>query len=244
MRGIVSIILAALLWGTAGQAAAQKALRLSGTLNDPTRCGSQADGDNVNTFAYVIIAENVGYKVAPGDKLVYDLLIPNESTLNSGAVDFEGITDAAGGGDRLRDSEAKDQFGLYAHPATDLMKMPKKADGTPSFARGKWVTREISLKDQEGGTMNTFLLAFDEHDTFHMADQCPIDTKNAKVVAYFRNIRFVDKEGKVKKSLFGGEEKLADGQKKHTETLWLSEETVSNQAVEVVDDPSPEPVKK
>jgi hypothetical protein len=243
MRSLMGILAAALLWGAAGQAVAEKALRLSGTLNDPSRCGSQADGDNVNTFAYVIMALDVGYKVAPGDKLVYEVLIPNESTLNSGAVDFEGITDVAAG-ERLRDSGAKDQFGLFAHPATDLAKMPKKADGTPNFARGKWVAREISLADQEGGTMNTFLLAFDEHDTFHMADNCPIDKKNGKVIAYFRKIRFVDKDGKVKKSLYGGEEKLADGEKKHTETLWLSEETVTNQAVEIVDEPTVEPAQK
>lgn len=243
MRRFIVILAAALLWGTAGQAMAQKALRLSATLNDPSKCGSQADGDNVNTFAYVIMAQDVGYKVAPGDKLVYELLIPKESTLNSGAVDFEGITDAAGG-ERLRDSGAKDQFGLFAHPATDLMKIPKKADGTPNFARGKWVAREISLTEQEGETMNTFLLAFDEHDTFHMADNCPIDKQNGKVIVYFRNIRFVDKDGKAKKTLYGGDEKLVDGEKKHTETLWLSEDTVTSQAVEIVDEPSVEPAAK
>jgi hypothetical protein len=243
MRSRIGILVALLLWSTASHALAEKALRLSATLTDPSTCGSQADGDNVDTFAYVIIAENVSYKVAPGDKLVYDVLIPTDSTLNSGAVDFEGITDAPGG-ERLRDSEAKDQFGLYAHPATDLAKMPKKADGTPNFVRGKWVTREITLKEQEGGTMNTFLLAVDEHDTFHMADNCPIDKQNAKLIAYFRNIRFVDKENKVKKALYSGEEKLGDGEKKHTETLWLSENTVTNQAVEIVDAPNAEPEKK
>jgi hypothetical protein len=238
MRQLIGILAVALLLGAASPAVAQKALRLTATLTDPATCGSQSAGDNVDTFAYVIIAQDVGYKVEPGDRLVYDVLIPNESTLNSGAVDFEGITDAAAG-ERLRDSEAKDQFGLYAHPATDLSRLPKKADGTPNFVRGKWVTREIALTDQEGGTMNTFLLAFDEHDTFHMADQCPIDKKNAKVIAYFRNIRFVDKAGKTKKALYNGEEKLASAQKKLTETLWLSD-TVTNQAVEVAEDPNPE----
>src|SRR5207247_9889248 len=136
-------------------------------------------GDQALAHADVAVARDVNYQVASGDKLVYEILIPAESTLNAGGVDFEGIVNAAGG-DHLRDSGAKDQYGLYAHPATDLAKMPKKADGTSAFTRGKWITREVALTEQEGGTMNTFLLATDEHDTFHQADTCPIDKHNPK----------------------------------------------------------------
>jgi hypothetical protein len=221
----------------AGPARARRALRLSGTLTDPATCGTQEAGDNVDTYAYVIIAEDVGYTVEPGDRLVYDVLIPAESTLNSGAVEFVDIIGAIGG--NLRDSDARDQFGLYSHPATDLSKAPRKADGTPNFARGRWMTREIALTDQEGGTMNTFLLAFDEHDVTHGADQCPIVKKSAKVIAYFRDIRFVDRAGRTKKALYSGEETLAGKRKKLTETYLLTD-TVTDPLVEVVDDPSPQ----
>src|SRR4029077_15649491 len=125
------ILTLVLLGVTASQVAAQKSLRLTATLTDPSKCGSQDAGDPVFPYAYVIIARDVNYKVATGDKLVYDLLIPNESTLNAGGVDFDDTTDAASG-NRLRDSGAKDQYGLYAHPATDLTTVPKKADGTPA----------------------------------------------------------------------------------------------------------------
>jgi hypothetical protein len=234
----VALLTVALLGVAASQAMGQKALRLSVTLTDPAKCGSQSDGDPTLAFAYVVVAKDVGYHVATGDKLVYDILIPTESTLNAGGVDFEGIVDAAVG-DRLRDSGAKDQYGLYAHPATDLAKLPKKADGNPAFVRGKWITREVALTEQEGATMNTFLLATDEHDTFHQADTCPTDKQNPKVIVYFRNIRFVDKEGKVKKQLYKDEEALPDGKKQHTETLHLTD-TMTNPVVEIAPDPNPE----
>src|SRR5258708_3682921 len=137
----VAVLTVALLGVVTGQAMGQKALRLSVTLSDPAKCGGLSAGDATLAFAYIVVAKDVKYQVAVGDKLVYDFLVPAESTLNAGGVDFEGITNAAGG-DRLRDSGAKDQYGLYAHPATDLAKMPKRADGTPAFVRGKWITRE------------------------------------------------------------------------------------------------------
>jgi hypothetical protein len=235
---VISLLSLALLGLAASQAIGQKALRLSVTLTDPAKCGSQSDGDRTLAFAYVVMAREVGYHVATGDKLVYDILIPAESTLNAGGVDFEGIENAAEG-DRLRDSGAKDQYGLYAHPATDLARMPKKADGTPGFARGKWITREVALTGQAGATMNTFLLATDEHDDLHEADTCPTDKLNPKVVVYFRKIRFVDKDGKVKKQLYNGEDALPDGKKQHTDTLHLTD-TMTNPVVEIATDPNPE----
>src|SRR5262249_8812995 len=132
---VIALLSLALLGVAASQAMGQKALRLSVTLTDPAKCGSQSDGDLTIAFAYVVMGRDVGYHGATGDKLVYDILIPTESPLNAGGVDFEGIENAAVG-DRLRDSDAKDQHGLYAHPATDLAKMPKKADGSPGFVRG------------------------------------------------------------------------------------------------------------
>jgi hypothetical protein len=235
---LVALLSLALLGIATSQAMGQKALRLSATLTDPAKCGSQSDGDPTLAYAYVVMARDVNYHVAAGDKLAYEILIPAESTLSAGGVDFEGIVNATVG-DRLRDSGAKDQYGLYAHPATDLAKLPKKADGSPAFARGKWITREVALTEQEGATMNTFLLATDEHDTFHQADTCPTDKQNPKVVVYFRNIRFVDKEGKVRKPLYNGEETLSDGKKQHTETLWLTD-TMTNPVVEIASDPNPE----
>lgn len=191
----------------------------------------------MDTHAYIVVASDVGYKVAEGDKRVYEVLIPNESTLNAGAVDFEGITDAAGGGS-LRDSDAKDQFGLFAHPATDLSLAPKKEDGTPNFVRGKWFRREIDLINQVGGTMNNFIIAFDEHDTTHQRDVCPVDKANPKVIAYFRNIAFVGADNAVKKALYNGEAQFADGQTKRVEAVPVTE-TVTEPAVQIVTDPNP-----
>jgi hypothetical protein len=221
-----------------GPGTVRRALRLQAKLTDPATGGSQAAGDYVVTYAYVIIAQDVGYQVEAGDRLAYEVLIPPESTLNSGAVDFSEIEGVAGS-DTLRDSSARDQFGFYSHPASDLSKVPRKADGTPNFVRGQWMTREIALTEQEGGTMNTFVLAFDEHDLMHGVDQVPIDERNPEVIAYFRNIRFVDEAGKTKQWLYNNEATLANRLQKVTDTLWLSD-TVIGQSVSVVDDPNPE----
>jgi hypothetical protein len=237
MRKFVGLLAAALVLGLTSPAMAQKALKLTATLTDPTKCGTQSAGDKVDAHAYVTIATDVNYKVAAGDKLVYDVLIPNDSTLNAGAVDFEGITDAAGGGS-LRDSDAKDQYGLSAHPATDLSKA-KNTDNSAAFARGKWLHREIPLTAQEGGTIGTFLIAFDEHDTTHMTDVCPVDTANGKVIAYFRNINIVGSDGTVKLALYAGADKFADSQTKKVEAVHVTTDTVADQAVEIVDDPNP-----
>jgi hypothetical protein len=237
MYKFVGALAASLLLGTSGPAFAQNVLQLTATLADPAVCGTQEAGDKVDAHAYVVVQSDVAYQVAAGDKLVYEVLIPNESTLNAGAVDFEGIENAAGGGS-LRDSEAKDQYGLYAHPATDLSLAPKKEDGTPNFVRGKWFRREIALTNQEGGTMNNFIIAFDEHDTTHKKDVCPIDKANPKVIAYFRNIAFVGADGTVKKALYTGADKFPDGQTKLIETVHLTD-TVTEPAVAIVADPNP-----
>src|SRR5262249_9921342 len=110
----------------------------------------------------------------------------------------------------------------------------------PTFVRGKWFHREIALTNQEGGTMNNFIIAFDEHDTTHKADVCPIDKANPKVIAYFRSIAFMGSDNKVKKALYNGEDKFADNQTKKVDTAHLTGDTVSNQAVEIVDDPNPQ----
>lgn len=238
MYKFVGALTAALLLGLTSPVLAQSnVLQLTATLTDPAVCGTQEAGDKVDAHAYIVVASEVGYQVAEGDKLVYEVLIPNESTLNAGAVDFEGITDAAGGGS-LRDSGAVDQYGLFAHPATDLSLAPKKDDGTPNFVRGKWFRREIALTDQVGGTMGNFIIAFDEHDTTHMKDVCPTDKANPKVIAYFRNIAFVGADGTVKKQLYKGEAQFADGQTKLIETVHLTD-TVTEPSLQIVADPNP-----
>lgn len=237
MYKFVGALAVSLLLSATGPAMAQNVLQLNATLTDPAVCGTQDAGDSVNAHAYIVVQSDVAYQVAEGDKLVYEVLIPNESTLNAGAVDFEGITDAAGGGS-LRDSEAKDQYGLYAHPATDLSLAPKKEDGTANFVRGKWFRREITLANQVGGTMNTFIIAVDQHDSTHKKDVCPIDKANPKVIAYFRNIAFVGADGTVKKALYNGAAQFPDGQTKLVETVHLTE-TVTDPSLAIVADPNP-----
>jgi hypothetical protein len=257
MRKFVGLLAAALLLGTTGQAMAQKnAIRLMTTLVDASVCGSQRAGDSVAGHSYVAIGTNIGYKVELGDRLVYDVLIPNESTLNAGAVDLIDIEDAAGGG-TLRDSNAKDQFGIYAHPATDLTQTPKLGDGTPIFQRGKWHHREIVLGldrefnrdrqygeeplDQLGGTIGRWFVAIDLHDSTHRSDVCPTDKANPRAIALFRNINIVGADGKVKKALYNGEAKLPDGQQKFSGTNggYGPPDTIASVDVEVVPDPAP-----
>jgi hypothetical protein len=59
------------------------------------------------------------------------------------------------------------------------------------------------------------------------------------VIAYFRNVRFVDKAGRTKKALYNGEQELTGSRKPLTETLLLTD-AVTHPSVEVVDDPNPE----
>jgi hypothetical protein len=208
----------------AGPSQAANVIRYQAVLADPALCGTQANGDTTTAHGYVKIADIPnGFTVAEGDKLVYDILIDNGSTLNGGAVDLFPIDNAPGGG-TLRDSWAMDQYGHFAHPAgTDYAKMPLDQSGQPLFQRGKWFHREVALTSSWpdlaehlflDATINAWNLTFDLHDTTHKQDVCPVDTKNANVIFYIRNVNFVDKDGKIKQALFNGEAKLPGGQDK------------------------------
>jgi hypothetical protein len=254
---MVGFLAAALLLGSTGQALAQRnAIRLTTTLVDANVCGSQRDGDSVAGHSFVNIGD-VNYTVALGDRLVYDVLIPNESTLNAGAVDLIDIADARGGG-TLRDSNARDQFGLYAHPASDLSKTPKLTDGTPIFQRGKWHHREVVLGldrefnrdreygedplDQLGGTIGRWFVAIDMHDSTHRNDVCPIDKANNKAIAYFRNVNIVGADGAVKKALYNNEATFPGGKTVLNDTNGGYDppaDTIASVLVEIVPDPVP-----
>jgi hypothetical protein len=256
MRKMVGLLAAALLLGSTGQALAQKnAIRLTTTLVDANVCGSQRDGDNVAGHSYVNIGD-VNYTVQVGDRLLYDVLIPNESTLNAGAVDLIDIDGARGGG-TLRDSNAKDQFGLYAHPASDLSRTPKLSDGTPIFQRGKWHHREVVLGldrefnrdreygedplDQLDGTIGRWFVAIDLHDTTHRNDVCPVDKANTKAIAYFRNVNIMGADGAVKKALYNNEGAFPGGATVLNDTNggYGPPESIASVLVEIVPDPVP-----
>lgn len=172
------------------------------------------------------------------------------------AVDLIDISDARGGG-TLRDSNAKDQFGIYAHPASDLSKTPKLSDGTAIFQRGKWHRREVVLAldrefgrdreygedplDQLGGTIGRWFVAIDLHDSTHRNDVCPIDTANPKAIAYFRNVNIVGADGAIKKALYNSEGAFADGKSTFTGTNggYDPPETIASVEVAIVPDPVP-----
>jgi len=247
MRKFVGVLAAALMLGVTGQALAANVIKYQAVLADPATCGTQEAGDNVSAHGYAKIADiSGGFKVAKGDKLVYDVLVDEKSTLNGGSIDLFPIDDAPGGG-TLRDSGVKDQYGAYAHPGTDYSKIKDK-DGKPVFTRGKWFHREILLTDDtdpdthmEGGTVNAWVITFDEHDTTHKQDNCPIDKANGNVIFYIRNANFVGADGTVKLKLFNGEDKFPDGQQKISGTNggYDPPDTVASVALEIVPDPAP-----
>jgi hypothetical protein len=245
MRNQIGILALALLLGAAGPALAANVIRYQAVLTDPSKCGSLEAGDNIITHGYAKVADiGSGYKVARGDRLVYDVLIPNESTLNAGAVDLFPID---GGPGPLRESFARDQYGAYASPTTDYSKVKDK-DGKPVFERGKWLHRDIALTsdDAVGGdfldaTVHAWVIAFDEHDPYHLADVCPIDKANPNVIFFIRSVSFVGADGQLKKALYSGEAKFSDGQQMITGTnggINLPD-TVASVSLSIVPDPAP-----
>jgi hypothetical protein len=207
-----------------GYAAAGNVVKYSAVLTDPTKpCAS------TSAFGYSDVGTiSPGYVVQDGDRLVYDVLIDSTSTLNAGGVDMLHITGAPGGG-TLRDSWSTDQYGRFAHPGTDYTLEPVGNDGKPIFQRGKWFHREIQLtgstfpvndhnknvlKDdpkkhvQDGATLNDWALSFDFHDSTHKSDACPVDTTNANVIFYIKNVNIVDKTGAIKQAIYNGEAML------------------------------------
>jgi hypothetical protein len=245
MRKFVGVLAAALMLGVTGQALAANVIKYQAVLADPATCGTQEAGDNVSAHGYAKIADiSGGFKVAKGDRLVYDILIPKESTLNSGAIDLFPNEDGPG---TLRDSGAKDQYGAFAHPGTDYSKIKDK-DGKLVFERGKWFHREIILTDDneadshfQDTNITAWVITFDEHDTTHKQDNCPIDKANGNVIFFIRNANFVGADGKVKKALYNGEDKFPDGQQKISGTNggYDPPDTVSSVALEIVADPAP-----
>ena len=175
-------------------AAAQDVLQLNVKLNDPTMCGNQLDpaNPNVATYAYIKIFDNVNYPIVDGDHLVYDVLIPKASTMAAGAVDFNlDGTPNKGGGNTLRDFPiALDQWGLFAHPASNYdtlstRSIPSvdasgKVVNLPIFQRDAWYHRDIDiskLRVQSDLTTQVSITqvmpAVDEHDVTHETTSAP-----------------------------------------------------------------------
>jgi hypothetical protein len=140
---------------------------------------------------------------------------------------------AKNSGATLRDSySAVDQYGLFAHPASnfDLLSTRTvqtcgptgKPETTPLFARGVWLPREIDLSalrvDASGNAVaiKDIMLAVDTHDSTHLQDVCPVDATNSRAIALFRKINIVntDAQGKlvVKRAIYNSEEKLPNGE--------------------------------
>jgi hypothetical protein len=212
----VAVLAAAIM--APANAAPANVIKYVGVLTDPTMCPTAHGYADVGIIS-------PGYVVQDGDKLVYDVLVDTNSTLNGGSLDMLHMSGAPGGG-TLRDSWATDQYGRFAHPGTDYTNEPVGNDGKPLFVRGQWFHREISLtasgfpildhnknvlKDdpkkhlQDGATLNDWSLTFDFHDSTHKQDVCPTDTKNANVIFYVRHVNIVDRTGAIKQALYNGE---------------------------------------
>jgi hypothetical protein len=221
---------------TLGPVRADNALQLKTTFSDPKTCGNQFDpaSPNVSANAFATIADNVNYRIENGDYLEYEVLIPKESTMAAGAVDLNlsARPKASNNGPTLRDTfVAIDQYGLFAHPATDYAILSTRmtqicgADGkpvdVPVFTRDQWFRRDINLSplriDASGNpvSITSVLLAIDEHNTTMLQDVCP-DPNNPTALAHFRNVNIKnhDATGKeiVKRAIYNGEDKLPSGQ--------------------------------
>jgi hypothetical protein len=219
-----------------GPLRADPVLQLRTTFEDPAVCGNQFDTANPNVAAhtYVNVATDVNYQIEAGDYLEYDVLIPAESTLAAGAVDLNLSAQprVASSGATLRDTfVAIDQWGLFAHPASNYATLSTRttqvcgADGqaqnVPVFQRGQWFERRIDLSplrvDAEGNpiSITSVMLALDQHNTTMGQDVCP-DPQNPTAIALFReiNIKNRDATGKevVKRAIWNGEAKLPNGE--------------------------------
>lgn len=211
-------------------------LQLTGTLADPTVCGSQIDPTSK------VVSANLGYgtkeftklnyPIVPGDYLEYEVLIPASSTLHGAAVDGD-LTGAKAPGGTIRDAPfTEDQNGLFAHAGSDFdilaLRTIPQADSTgkvtnvPMWGTDQWYKRDIDLsklsvpaKASTPSMLTDLFLAVDEHDTTHLNDLCPVDPKNANFSALFRNVNIKnhDATGKevIKMAIFNGEAKLPDG---------------------------------
>lgn len=220
----------------AGPLRAEPVLQLRTTLDDPKVCGNQFDTANpsVSANTYATIASDINYTIEAGDYLEYEVLVPAESTFAAGAVDFNlsAAPRAANNGATLRDSfVAIDQWGLYAHPATNYATLSTrttqicgpdgKAQDVPVFQRGQWFDRRIDLSplrvDADGNpiSISSIMLAIDEHNSTMLQDVCP-DPNNPTAIALFRNVNIKNRDaaGKevVKRAIYNGEAKLPSGE--------------------------------
>jgi hypothetical protein len=220
---------------TPASGAGSMVLQLTGTLADPTMCGSQIDPTTKVVSANLGYAgpkefTKLNYPVVLGDYLEYEVLIPASSTLHGAAVDGD-LTGAKSG--TIRDAAfAEDQNGLYAHAGTDfdilaLRTVPQvdstgKVTNVPMWGTDQWYKRDIDLSKlsvpAKAGTpsmLTDLFLAVDEHDSTHLNDVCPVDPKNPNFTALFRNINIKnhDAMGKevIKMAIFNGEAMLPDG---------------------------------
>jgi len=110
----------------------------------------QATFTQANTYSYAYV--DIWKGSIPVQKGMY---LEFQVAMFSGNPTFKGTVDLhTSDGGNLRDSGAKDQNDLNAHPATDLSK----------FARDKWYHRKISLDTIAGKTIDGVVIATDAGD--------------------------------------------------------------------------------
>ena len=112
--------------------------------------GLQSTYKEANKYSYTYIdIWNGNVPIKTGQFLEFQVIMFSGNPTFKGTVDLH-----TSDGGSLRDSGAKDQNGLSAHPATDLSK----------FARDLWYHRKISLDPLAGKTLDGVMIATDSSE--------------------------------------------------------------------------------
>src|SRR5438552_3265300 len=129
IRAAIALLLAAGIIAPADAAPPVNVIQLAGKLDDPAApCNDQRFGGTESGYFHFGYSTkefiNLNYKIAVGDSLEYEVLVPQTSTLHGGAVDgdFDNPPRSEPAGRAtIRDSfVTEDQNGLFAHPATSF----------------------------------------------------------------------------------------------------------------------------
>lgn len=136
------------------------------------------DAENVHGHTYIDIWRGE-FPIKSGQFLEFQVTMFSGNPTFKGSVDL--ITDD---GTTLRDSGAKDQNGLSAHPATDISK----------YARDSWYHRKISLDSLAGKTLKGIMIATDSNEHRQGLFRVYVDNIQITDGTYIINAIYLDEE--------------------------------------------------
>ncbi len=136
------------------------------------------DAENVHGHTYIDIWKG-DFPIKSGQFLEFQV------TMFSGNPTFKGSVDlVTSDGATLRDSGAKDQNALSAHPATDISK----------YARDNWYHRKISLDPLAGKTLKGVMIATDSNEHGQGLFRVYVDNIQITDGTYIINAIYLDEE--------------------------------------------------